>query len=138
MWNLDPLEKADAFNAAKIAMTDPNNYTKENAITTGSYPTDVSNIPPQLILGSLSDKSFSINTLSVYPNPSNSGSFTLKNNGTALDNINVVDINGRTVYSSALNNVTTDQVFDLNLVSGLYFVNITSEEASTVKKLIVK
>ena len=86
----------------------------------------------------LNTEKFDLASLKLYPNPSNSGSFTLKNNGTALDNINVVDINGRTVYSSALNNVTTDQVFDLNLVSGLYFVNITSEEASTVKKLIVK
>lgn len=76
--------------------------------------------------------------LSVYPNPSSSGNFTLRNSGAALQSVSVADINGRTVYNAGLNGITTDQTLDLNLSSGMYFVNIQSQQASTVKKLIVK
>lgn len=87
----------------------------------------------------LSTDEFSLsNALSVYPNPSNNGSFTIKNNGVALQSVNITDINGRSIYSTNLNGITSDQVLDLNLATGLYFVNIQSDEASTIKKLIVK
>ncbi|WP_397364471.1 T9SS type A sorting domain-containing protein [Olleya sp. R77988] len=75
----------------------------------------------------------------IYPNPSN-GNITIKNSGIALNEVIVVDINGRTILTQNLKGVTTDKNLDLSsdLSSGLYFMTISSENTSTVKKLIIK
>jgi len=77
--------------------------------------------------------------LSIYPNPSH-GIVTIKNSGVALDKAVVTDINGRIIASFDLNKITGDKELNLNnvLTEGLYFMTISSENASTVKKLIIK
>ncbi|MEM5563700.1 T9SS type A sorting domain-containing protein [Psychroserpens sp. AS72] len=79
------------------------------------------------------------NSLFVTPNPSN-GLITIKNSGVALSNAVVTDINGRTMIVLDLQGTTVDKELNLSSVlsSGLYFMTISSENASTVKKIIIK
>lgn len=88
----------------------------------------------------LSTETFDLdNSVSIYPNPSN-GAVTIKNSGTALNSAVVTDINGRVIKSYDLNGTTLDQELDLSSVvsSGLYFMTISSDKGSIVKKMIIK
>lgn len=125
---------------AKIALTNPANYVGSNAITDVPYAGLVAAIPEKLIISSLSTDEFELgNALFISPNPSN-GKVTIKNSGIALTTAIVTDINGRTVSSHNLEGATADTALDLSSVlsSGLYFMTISSENASTVKKIIIK
>lgn len=77
--------------------------------------------------------------VAVFPNPSN-GNITIKNSGVAINEIVITDVNGRKVSTHNLNGITTNKDLDLSSVlsSGLYFITISSENTSTVKKLIIK
>lgn len=130
---------ADAINAARLAMTDPANYYKSDTNPPGdaTYDAAVAAIPTALNLMTLSNQEFSDRSFSLSPNPSN-GNITIRNAGVALQNVTITDINGRTVGSYEMNGITTDTNLSLNLNTGMYFVQLTSENASTTKKLIIK
>ncbi|WP_040280435.1 T9SS type A sorting domain-containing protein [Psychroserpens damuponensis] len=88
----------------------------------------------------LSNENLNVNeATSVVPNPSN-GMVTIKNTVVALTQITLTDINGRHVANYDLNRITQDQQLDLSSVvtTGLYFMIISSENGSTVKKIIIK
>ncbi|WP_034062651.1 T9SS type A sorting domain-containing protein [Lacinutrix jangbogonensis] len=125
--------------AAKLALTDTANYLQEDDHTAMAYTTAVGNIAPALMFFTLSTESFSIdNALKLYPNPSH-GLVTIRNSGIALEQVNLTDINGRVVASFSLNGITDSKQLNLSdLTSGLYLLTITSKEASTVKRLIIR
>ncbi|NQY06150.1 MAG: T9SS type A sorting domain-containing protein [Flavobacteriaceae bacterium] len=86
-------------------------------------------------LGSVLDRG-----ISLYPNPTQ-GQVTLDNYGhAALEQVEFTDINGRVIATYNLNGLTENKTFDLTgqLTTGIYFVRITSNEGSTVKKLMVQ
>ncbi|MFD2550456.1 M4 family metallopeptidase [Bizionia sediminis] len=75
--------------------------------------------------------------LRVFPNPSQ-GIFNLKNVG-ALDlmKADVMDINGRVVLSLNLKNTAQTTAIDLSgMASGMYFLKVQSNLASSVIKLV--
>ncbi|OUR96042.1 endonuclease I [Flavobacteriales bacterium 33_180_T64] len=80
----------------------------------------------------LSVPAFDTNTIKVYPNPTqNSISIEgLKSEA----NIEVFSIDGRKVKTMKVN---SDSSIDLNLNSGMYLLHITSDNKTTIKKLIV-
>ncbi len=130
--------EAQALAAAKIAMTDPANYTQTDDITTAPYTTNVAAIPAALNIMTLSNDEFLSNSFAVYPNPSN-GNITIRNSGVALQNVTITDLNGRTMGTYEMNGVTGNADLSLNLNTGMYFMQLTSNEgASTTKKLIIK
>nr|WP_321221795.1 T9SS type A sorting domain-containing protein [uncultured Psychroserpens sp.] len=87
----------------------------------------------------LSNDTFALdNSISIFPNPSK-GVFTIKNNGTSLETVQVSDINGRTISKIDMNGITTDTLIDLTgALSGVYFVTITSNNESVTKRLIIE
>jgi len=131
---------------AKLALTDRANYYTINDISEGgtnendaTYINADTNMPEALTI-TLSNEEFELNdSVSVFPNPSN-GLITIKNTEVALKNIAVSDINGRIISTITLNDETNDKTLDLRSVlsSGIYFMTISSENTSTVKKLIIK
>lgn len=129
--------EAQAIAAAKIAMTDPANYTKSDDITSAPYTTNVAAIPSALNIMVLSNEEFLNNSFTVYPNPSN-GNITIRNSGVALQNVTITDLNGRTMGTYEMNGVTGNTDLSLNLNTGMYFMQLTSNDASTTKKLIIK
>ena len=78
--------------------------------------------------------------VSIYPNPA-TGATTISLSGVdGIVNIAIVDMNGRTVLSDAME-CQGDCVKKLdvnNLAQGAYFVRIYSDSVNTVKKLIVR
>ncbi len=130
---------AEAITAARLAMTDLANYTiRTNDIFGTSYVNAVAAIPTELNLGStLSNEEFLRNSFSVYPNPSN-GNITIRNSGVALQNVTITDLNGRTVSTNEMNGVTTNVDLNLKLTTGIYLMKLTSNDASTIKKIIIK
>lgn len=83
----------------------------------------------------LPNQSFESAGFSVYPNPVND-SFTIQNgNNITISGLTISDINGRTVKTLNVNAIENQiNISDLN--SGVYFLNITSENGSATKKII--
>ena len=88
------------------------------------------------IIGS---EDFSIeNALSMHPNPAfENVTFSLKND--VIENISMMDVRGRVVFSDENISADNKTVSISNLNSGIYFAKITSGKGqSVVKKLIVQ
>ncbi len=85
---------------------------------------------------SLSTDKFNTNTLSVFPNPSN-GIVNISNSETALlNNVSVMDINGRTVKNVQLSDVSEAQINISDLSAGVYMMNISSDQGTITKKIV--
>jgi len=78
------------------------------------------------------------NEISIFPNPSN-GNITIKNSGIVIDTVSVIDLNGRAITAYDLKGITSDKNLDLSskLVSGMYFVSISSEKGIITKRIII-
>lgn len=89
---------------------------------------------------SLSVDAFSINNLSVYPNPNN-GEFNIKFNAVSSNvAVSVFDVRGRSVYNKTYtNNSTFNEAINLgNVQSGLYLLNVKDGNKTITKKIIVQ
>jgi hypothetical protein len=84
---------------------------------------------------SASSTSFDTNSISVYPNPATSVVNLSSKDGLTFENVTIVDVNGRTVKTVTVNQ-TQSQINVSELNSGIYFLNIETNEGSTVKKFI--
>ncbi len=75
----------------------------------------------------------------VYPNPTN-GLLNIRiNNFTGKASINVIDINGRTVYSNVNNDFNVESSINLNnLSSGMYIIKVTADTTTYTEKVIIK
>ena len=80
--------------------------------------------------------------MSVYPNPANNQatvSFAVNNDATA--SVNVTDLAGKVVYTSALGSVNGAQKVTVNtesLTNGVYMVNVIVDGTVSTQKLIVR
>jgi hypothetical protein len=82
-----------------------------------------------------------LNGVSVYPNPNN-GVFTLAVNANVGEmNIVITDLQGRVVYSSTENNVSTGFTQQINLqteATGMYIMQITANGEQRLEKISVQ
>jgi hypothetical protein len=84
----------------------------------------------------LSTDSFVSSKFAVYPNPVNN-IVTISNNGAIqINTVVITDINGRTVKTLNFNGVTETQVNVSELNSGIYFMNIDTNEGIATKKIV--
>ncbi|MEQ3662892.1 MAG: T9SS type A sorting domain-containing protein, partial [Flavobacterium sp.] len=105
------------------------NYTPANAA--GTHAVIVDNFTVDQLLSS---NSFTESSFRVYPNPVND-ILTIVNELSSNSKLTIVDINGRIVKQvSSSTSLTSINVSDLN--SGIYFVNIETEEGKSTKKII--
>ena len=88
---------------------------------------------------SADEESFRESGINLYPNPSH-GQITLAYTGiSTLENAVITDINGKIIKRIDLQNFDQTQTIDLsNLARGMYFMQITSQETTFTKKLILK
>lgn len=95
------------------------------------------NVDDFVITGTLSADSYKMNQISVYPNPSN-GLVTISTGDVTLTSIDVYDLTGKLILKqnrfNSNNNLTT---IDLsNAAEGIYFVKLSSDNNSIVKRII--
>lgn len=86
--------------------------------------------------------SAALNNMAVYPNPT-AGAFTIAVNNAdfAQIAINVMDMQGKVVYSATDKNVGTNYNKQINLdgiAKGIYYVKMTTEKGFKVHKLVIQ
>jgi endonuclease I len=137
-WYLNGSEIPNA-NAASLAMTEPGEY----AVQLQQFQQCPTFTSPAVTIGQVSITENDKNRfgMSVYPNP-NSGEFTLttelKNATDAV--VKIYDISGKVVYSksASLPQGVRNQNLDLNLQSGVYFIEVSAAHGAQRERLIVK
>lgn len=73
----------------------------------------------------------------IFPNPSN-GNITIKNSGTPLQKVVITDLNGRILKTYDMGGITQDKDISLNLVTGVYFLQMNSDKATFTEKIVIK
>lgn len=73
---------------------------------------------------------------SAYPNPANNTVNISNNYNITLTRINITDVNGRSVKTVDVNNLSEIQMNVSDLNSGVYFMNIDTDSGKVVKKFI--
>lgn len=88
----------------------------------------------------LSNQDFSLNErVKVYPNPSNGLINIAINNYSGTLKINLMDLNGRKVYSNEFNDFSIEKSIKVkNYQSGIYLLNIEGEGISSTQKVLFK
>ena len=99
----------------------------------GMFTSQFTNITLSTIDNELTD-----NGLVVYPTISNGTINILSKSFTGKTNISVLIISGQLVHNTNLNISSLEKQINLNLGSGMYFVNVEGEGFSTTKKIIIK
>lgn len=107
-----------------------------SSITNDSTVVSVTRIPNNSLSIETAEEKLA-RTVWVYPNPSKSGKFSIGNYGNTLQSIDIVDINGRSVYKTNLNGSIEANELNVALEAGIYFLQIKSDKASVTKKLVV-
>ncbi len=90
-----------------------------------------------VINGTLANEQFDIKNVAIYPNPSN-GIFNIAKGNSEIKNIEVTDISGKLILKQT-DFQNDNSVFILNLQdvsAGVYFIKITADETSIIKKVI--
>lgn len=76
------------------------------------------------------------NKFSTYPNPANNTVNISNNYNILLTDVSITDVNGRTVKSLKVNNLSQVEMNVSDLNSGVYFMNINTDSGKAVKKFI--
>jgi hypothetical protein len=77
-------------------------------------------------------------TVKVYPNPAHDFVTISNSADVTINSIEIYDMNGRLVNQIKVDS-TADQTVNVSeLTTGMYFINITSDQATVVKRLIKK
>lgn len=100
----------------------------------GMFTSQFTNVP----LLSIDDEQLADNGISIYPTVSN-GEINISSESFAgLVNMKVFNISGQLVHDTQLNISTREERLNLNLGSGMYFVNLEADNTSVTKKIIIK
>lgn len=76
--------------------------------------------------------------ITVFPNPSQSGLFTIDlNNLSGKSTIRVYDIIGNIIYATETRSIAKQMIDLSSLANGSYFVSITNNNGTTTKKIVV-
>lgn len=75
---------------------------------------------------------------SMYPNPATTVVSISNLDKIAVDTVSVTDLNGRIMKTQQLGGVETADIPVSELASGIYFINITTEQGVATKKFIKK
>ena len=92
-----------------------------------------------IVDGTLSSESFSMEAVSIYPNPTN-GIFTIAYGSLNPQKVEVFDVTGKNILTLEAN-ALSDSATQINLekaATGIYFVKISSDSNQIVKRIIKK
>ena len=84
----------------------------------------------------LSTSDFFSQNISMYPNPANGIVTLTSKNATAINSVQVTDLNGRIVKSFEANGVSETKINVSDLTAGMYFVSVKTDAGSGSMKLM--
>jgi endonuclease I len=91
----------------------------------------------QVECAALSSQDFVLNNVSIYPNPSKNGEFSITTTAD-LKNIAIYNVNGQLVQEIKNPNAIETSTYKVtNLATGFYMLQLQTENASVTKKVIV-
>ncbi len=111
-----------------------NGYADANPPTNSGTWSNISITLYGVTENTASAESFDNLKLNIYPNPANDV-LNITSELATIQTVSVVDLNGRTVKQVELNK-TYSQINVSDLNSGVYMLNIQTEEGKTVKKFV--
>ena len=76
-----------------------------------------------------------LSNVNLYPNP-NSGIFTFEVGAPANYKVKIINLIGQEIYNQTLNE--TQDIYLDNIQNGIYYVNISTDKGSAMKKIIVR
>jgi hypothetical protein len=124
----DLLWKAFARRGLGFSATQGSTNSKIDGVQAFDLPPSVG-LPSQLL-----ERNFN-----VYPNPAKNSITIEVYGGAAIEKTEIYDISGKLVQTKiASKSVFNSDEFGLNLISGVYFVKIHTNEGSATKKLIIE
>ncbi len=88
------------------------------------------------VTGTLSNNEFLSSKFTTYPNPANNIVTVSSSENILLNEVVITDLNGRTVSTTKMSNVSEAQINVSDLNAGIYFMNITSDSGKAVKKFV--
>jgi len=89
-----------------------------------------------LVTGTLGVNEVLTSSFTTFPNPTNDVITLTNSESTTVNSISISDINGRTIRTINVENLSEVQINVADLNSGVYFMNINSDAGKTVKKFI--
>lgn len=137
-WTLGETPVIGAMPAGETGMgfltrcgsTGTNNGCARNFNTNNNFGMKITASAP------LATKDFLSNKFSVTPNPANDYITISNSENIKVSNIKITDLNGRVVKQNNFDNVSNINLNVSDLSSGVYMMNINTNEGSTVKKII--
>lgn len=130
-WNvMDPVSPREIARNNAIG-ANARQRNRNPFIDNNSYVTSIWGVP-------LGVSSFEVlNAVRIFPNPTDTNSVTISS-ATSLDAIQLISVNGQ-IIQEIKNPFLQDNNYVLDhLTAGFYFIKISSDEASVIKKIIVR
>ena len=87
--------------------------------------------------GVLGTSEVSANSFGLYPNPTSGEVFITNQSDQNIEKVTVMDVHGRTIQTLE-NPEGVSQVSLRNIASGVYFLNIQTENTSVIKRVVKK
>ncbi len=84
----------------------------------------------------LKTNEFSSNSFSIFPNPASNLITVSSKENIVINSISMTDINGRIVKNNSFENGANVEVNIADLASGMYLMEISSNEGKTIEKII--
>lgn len=84
----------------------------------------------------LGTSDFFATNFSAYPNPSTGIVNLASKNNTAINAVQITDLNGRVVRNTNTNGVSETQINISDLTTGMYFLNVQTDSGSGTTKII--
>ena len=89
-----------------------------------------------LVTGTLSNNEVLSSNFSTFPNPVNDILNIKSASNFTINSVSITDLNGRTIKTVNFNNLSEAELNVADLSTGVYFLNINSEEGKAVKKFV--
>lgn len=97
---------------------------------------DSVSIDDVIVNGTLGINEVLSSSFATFPNPADNVITLTNSNNSSVESISISDINGRTIKSIEVDNVSEVQINVSDLNSGVYFMSINTAEGKAVKKFI--
>ena len=78
---------------------------------------------------------FNASAIKLYPNPSN-GQFVIDANGMNITSVKVMNVSGQEIMSKLIG--ASEANIQLDLSAGIYLVEVSTENGSTIKRIVIK